>query len=96
MKKRQSQGAHHITIRRRPPADVDRLLGERARDTVRLRAAEPHNKSEGDLYFDPGDGRLIAIFNEERRGRASRGRVRGAGRSVADSLSNDRAPKNSY
>ena len=44
MRKLQSQGVHHITHRRRRPADVDRLLGGRARHAVRVRAAEPRQR----------------------------------------------------
>ena len=44
MQKLQSQGVHHITICRRRPADVDRLLGGRARDAVRVRAAQPRQR----------------------------------------------------
>ena len=53
---------HHD--QRREPADCDRLLGERARDAVRLRAAEPRQRGGEPLYFDPGDGRLITVFTK--------------------------------
>ena len=44
MRKLQSQGVHHITITGAGPADVDRLLGGRARHALRVRAAEPRQR----------------------------------------------------
>ena len=44
MRKLQTQGVHHITLVGAEPADVDRLLGRRARHAVRLRAAEPRQR----------------------------------------------------
>ena len=67
MQKLQTQGVHHITINRRESADGDRLLGGRARHAVRVRAAEPRQRLESHLYFDPGDGRLITVFTNEER-----------------------------
>ena len=43
---------HHA--RRRRPADVDRLLGGRARDAVRLRAAEPRQRGREPPLLRPG------------------------------------------
>ena len=49
-----AQGVHHITLDRRRPADVDRLLGGRARDAVRLRAAEPRQPEREPPLLRPG------------------------------------------
>ena len=54
MRKLQSQGVHHITHRRRRPADVDRLLGGRARHAVRVRAAEPRQRVGEPSLLRPG------------------------------------------
>ena len=54
MRKLQSQGVHHITIVGAGPADVDRLLGGRARHAVRLRAAEPRQRVGEPPLLRPG------------------------------------------
>ena len=67
MRKLQSQGVHHITIvgaDRQTSIDFwEGVLG------MPFVFEQPNldNASESHLYFDPGDGRLIAVFpNEER------------------------------
>ncbi len=67
MKKIQSQGLHHITLNgadRQTSIDFwSGLLG------MPLVFDQPNldNSTEDHLYFDPGDGRLITIFTDERR-----------------------------
>ena len=68
MRKLQTQGVHHITHRRREPADVDRLLGGRARACRSCSSSRTSTTTtESHLYFDPGDGRLITVFTNEDR-----------------------------
>ena len=54
MRKLQSQGVHHITLVGADRADVDRLLGGRARDAVRVRAAEPRQRAREPPLLRPG------------------------------------------
>jgi catechol 2,3-dioxygenase-like lactoylglutathione lyase family enzyme len=67
MRKLQSQGVHHITIvgaGRQTSIDFwEGLLG------MPFVFDQPNldNASESHLYFDPGDGRLITVFADERR-----------------------------
>ena len=67
MRKLQSQGVHHITIvgaGRQTSIDFwEGLLG------MPFVFDQPNldNASESHLYFDPGDGRLITVFTDERR-----------------------------
>src|SRR5215207_3789147 len=67
MRKLQSQGVHHITIvgaDRQTSIDFwEGVLG------MPFVFDQPNldNPSEGHLYFDPGDGRLITIFTNEDR-----------------------------
>ena len=67
MRKIQSQGVHHITLvgaDRQTSIDFwDGVLG------MPFVFEQPNldNPSEGHLYFDPGDGRLITIFTDETR-----------------------------
>ena len=67
MRKLQTQGVHHITIvgaDRQTSIDFwEGLLG------MPFVFDQPNldNPSEGHLYFDPGDGRLITIFTNEDR-----------------------------
>jgi catechol 2,3-dioxygenase-like lactoylglutathione lyase family enzyme len=67
MRKIQSQGVHHITIvgaDRKTSIDFwEGLLG------MPFVFEQPNldNAAESHLYFDPGDGRLITIFTDERR-----------------------------
>ena len=67
MRKLQSQGVHHITLvgaDRRTSLDFwEGVLG------MPFVFEQPNldNPDEGHLYFDPGDGRLITVFTDERR-----------------------------
>lgn len=67
MRKIQSQGVHHITLigaDRQTSIDFwEGILG------MPFVFEQPNldNPSEGHLYFDPGDGRLITIFTDESR-----------------------------
>ncbi|HVL70696.1 MAG TPA: VOC family protein [Beijerinckiaceae bacterium] len=67
MRKLQSQGVHHITLvgaDRRTSLDFwEGVLG------MPFVFEQPNldNPEEGHLYFDPGDGRLITVFTDERR-----------------------------
>ena len=68
MRKIQTQGVHHITLRgadRRTSIDFwEGVLG------MPFVFEQPNldNEKESHLYFDPGDGRLITIFTNEERG----------------------------
>ena len=67
MRKLQSQGVHHITLvgaDRQTSIDFwEGVLG------MPFVFEQPNfdNPSEGHLYFDPGDGRLITVFTNEDR-----------------------------
>ena len=67
MQKLQSQGVHHITLTgagRQTSIDFwEGLLG------MPFVFEQPNldNPGESHLYFDPGDGRLITVFTDERR-----------------------------
>jgi len=67
MRKLQSQGVHHITLvgaDRQTSIDFwESVLG------MPFVFEQPNldNESESHLYFDPGDGRLITIFTNEKR-----------------------------
>lgn len=67
MRKLQVQGVHHITLTgadRQSSIDFwEGLLG------MPFIFDQPNldNPNEGHLYFDPGDGRLITIFTNEKR-----------------------------
>lgn len=67
MKKLQTQGVHHITIKgadRQSTIDFwEGVLG------MPFVFDQPNldNPKEGHLYFDPGDGRLITVFTHEAR-----------------------------
>jgi glyoxalase family protein len=67
MRRIQSQGLHHVTIvgaDRQTSIDFwEGLLG------MPFVFEQPNldNPSEGHLYFDPGDGRLITVFTDESR-----------------------------
>ena len=54
MRKIQSQGVHHITLVGADRADLDRLLGGRARDAVHLRAAQPRQRRREPPVLRPG------------------------------------------
>jgi len=80
MRKLQSQGVHHITIvgaDRRTSIDFwEGVLG------MPFVFEQPNldNESESHLYFDPGDGRLITVFTDERREPGGTTTVKEAGR----------------
>src|SRR4029078_7538399 len=80
MRKLQSQGVHHITLTgadRQTSIDFwDGLLG------MPFVFEQPNldNESESHLYFDPGDGRLITVFTDERRERGGTTTVKEPGR----------------
>ena len=67
MRKLQVQGVHHITLTgagRQVSVDFwEGVLG------MPFIFEQPNldNPDEGHLYFDPGDGRLITVFTDERR-----------------------------
>jgi len=67
VRKLQSQGVHHITLvgaDRQTSIDFwEGVLG------MPFVFEQPNfdNPSEGHLYFDPGDGRLITVFTDESR-----------------------------
>jgi glyoxalase family protein len=67
VRKLQSQGVHHITITgadRQTSIDFwEGLLG------MPFVFEQPNldNPAESHLYFDPGDGRLITVFTDEKR-----------------------------
>lgn len=67
MRKIQTQGVHHITLTgagRQTSLDFwEGLLG------MPFIFDQPNldNPEEGHLYFDPGDGRLITVFTNEKR-----------------------------
>jgi len=67
MQKLQSQGVHHITLvgadRRTSIEFWEGVLG------MPFLFEQPNldKPSEGHLYFDPGDGRLITVFTDENR-----------------------------
>lgn len=72
MRKIQSQGVHHITLMgadRQTSIDFwEGVLG------MPFIFDQPNldDPDEGHLYFDPGDGRLITIFTNEKRKRVHR------------------------
>jgi hypothetical protein len=96
MKKLQSQGVHHI--RSSAPTGRRRSTSRRgARDAVRLRATEPRQPSEGDLYFDPVDGRLITSSRTKNGAQEHLAdAIEGLVARSRDSLSNGRGPQNPY
>jgi len=59
-------GVHHITLSA-PIARPRSISGKAARHALHLRAAQPGQRTESHIYFDPGDGRLITIFTKEDR-----------------------------
>ena len=67
MRKIQTQGVHHITIigaDRQTSIDFwEGVLG------MPFIFDQPNldNPNEGHVYFDPGDGRLITVFTDEKR-----------------------------
>ncbi len=67
MRKLQSQGVHHITI-----VGADRATSIEFWEGVLgmpfvFEQPNLDNGDENHLYFDPGDGRLITVFTDERR-----------------------------
>jgi catechol 2,3-dioxygenase-like lactoylglutathione lyase family enzyme len=67
MRKLQSQGVHHITIVGADRAtSIDFWEGVLGMPFV-FEQPNLDNDDENHLYFDPGDGRLITVFTDERR-----------------------------
>ena len=67
MRKLQTQGVHHITLTGAGrQTSIDFWEGVLAMPFV-FDQPNLDNPSEGHLYFDPGDGRLITIFTNEER-----------------------------
>ena len=67
MRKLQSQGVHHITVVGADRAtSVDFWEGVLGMPFV-FEQPNLDNEDENHLYFDPGDGRLITVFTDERR-----------------------------
>ncbi|WP_204113279.1 VOC family protein [Shimia biformata] len=79
MRKIQAQGVHHITLNgadRQTSIDFwEGVLG------MPFIFDQPNldNPDEGHLYFDPGDGRLITIFTNEKRKPDPKGNPRDPG-----------------
>ncbi len=67
MRKLQSQGVHHITlVGADRQTSIDFWEGVLGMPFV-FEQPNLDNPNESHLYFDPGDGRLITIFTDERR-----------------------------
>ncbi|MGI9402058.1 MAG: VOC family protein [Rhizobiaceae bacterium] len=67
MKKLQSQGVHHITLMGADrQTSIDFWEGVLGMPFV-FEQPNLDRASEGHLYFDPGDGRLITVFTNEDR-----------------------------
>ena len=67
MRKLQSQGVHHITlVGADRQTSIDFWEGVLGMPFV-FEQPNLDNESESHLYFDPGDGRLITIFTNEKR-----------------------------
>jgi glyoxalase family protein len=67
MRKLQSQGVHHITlVGADRQTSIDFWEGVLGMPFV-FEQPNLDNSSESHLYFDPGDGRLITVFTDERR-----------------------------
>ena len=67
MSKLQSQGVHHITIMGADrQTSIDFWEGVLGMPFV-FEQPNLDDPSQGHLYFDPGDGRLITIFTDENR-----------------------------
>ena len=67
MRKLQSQGVHHITLVGADRAtSIDFWEGVLGMPFV-FEQPNLDQPSEGHLYFDPGDGRLITVFTDEER-----------------------------
>lgn len=67
MRKIQTQGVHHITLNGADrQTSVDFWEGVLGMPFV-FEQPNLDNPGEGQLYFDPGDGRLITVFTDEDR-----------------------------
>ena len=67
MQKLQSQGVHHITLTGADrQTSIDFWEGVLGMPFV-FEQPNLDNEAESHLYFDPGDGRLVTIFTDERR-----------------------------
>jgi catechol 2,3-dioxygenase-like lactoylglutathione lyase family enzyme len=67
MRRIQSQGVHHITlVGASRQTSIDFWEGVLGMPFV-FEQPNLDNPSESHLYFDPGDGRLITVFTDERR-----------------------------
>src|SRR5438046_10592147 len=67
MQKLQSQGVHHITLNGADrQTSIDFWEGVLGMPFV-FEQPNLDRESESHLYFDPGDGRLITVFTDERR-----------------------------
>jgi catechol 2,3-dioxygenase-like lactoylglutathione lyase family enzyme len=67
MQKLQAQGVHHITlVGADRQTSIDFWEGVLGMPFV-FEQPNLDNAQEGHLYFDPGDGRLITVFTDERR-----------------------------
>lgn len=67
MKKLQSQGVHHITlVGSNRQTSIDFWEGVLGMPFV-FEQPNLDKGSESHLYFDPGDGRLITVFTDEKR-----------------------------
>jgi catechol 2,3-dioxygenase-like lactoylglutathione lyase family enzyme len=67
MQKLQAQGVHHITlVGADRQTSIDFWEGVLGMPFV-FEQPNLDNAAEGHLYFDPGDGRLITVFTDERR-----------------------------
>jgi catechol 2,3-dioxygenase-like lactoylglutathione lyase family enzyme len=67
MRRIQSQGVHHITlVGATRQTSIDFWEGVLGMPFV-FEQPNLDNPSESHLYFDPGDGRLITVFTDERR-----------------------------
>jgi catechol 2,3-dioxygenase-like lactoylglutathione lyase family enzyme len=67
MRKLQSQGVHHITlVGADRQTSIDFWEGVLGMPFV-FEQPNLDNESESHLYFDPGDGRLITVFTNEKR-----------------------------
>ena len=80
MRKLQTQGVHHITlVGADRQTSIDFWEGVLGMPFV-FEQPNLDNESESHLYFDPGDGRLITVFTDERREPGGTTTVKEAGR----------------
>ena len=80
MRKIQTQGVHHITlVGADRQTSIDFWEGVLGMPFV-FEQPNLDNESESHLYFDPGDGRLITVFTDEKRKGGSTTTVKEPGR----------------